>query len=646
MTGYLVEPGDIDGLRAGLAYCLKHRAVLGANARKVALAYTWERVAERIAAVYDQALQPPSRFDDKVTVVIPCHNYGQYLGAAIDSVLTQQTAFKFRVIVVLDRCTDDSRTVAIEKHHAALDLPNCKLIYEEVDYGSVARTRNHGIQLAQGEYIVCLDADDALGSPDFLQTLADALDADRSLGIVFTGITMMSEDGTLGGLSRWPSGYDFDQQAAGHNQVPTCCMFRRDAWRRAGGYRAQFQPAEDAALWLRVGALGYRAKQVTTAGWFHYRLHDHSLSAGVRSGQQREPNWRAGLPWVEDGKRPFAADGRPLSNPHSWPVRNYDRPVVAVVVPVGPGHQRYLQEALDSVEAQTERRWECVVVNDTGEALDLSGAPWTRLVETSGGRGASSARNRGIAAASAPLIAFLDADDILEPAFLERTLRAHSRSGRYAYSDWVSLTKAGQFERHETPEYTPAAVFHQTSLHSINVVIPKGWLLDVGGFDEALPCWEDVDLFMKLAAAGYCGQRVAEPLVIYRYGTGQLREHGETIKDVLKARLYERYHEYMEGTVACGCKTPAKPTMSAPTAASNPTEMTRVEYTWAYAPLGKAPLRGVATGASYGMRARGEVFYVWSTDYQAMTDYFTPVVDVAEQIAMTIEPPEPELIGV
>lgn len=57
VTGYLVEPGDIQGLAEGLAYCLQYRKILGANAREKAKRYTWERVAERFAAVYREVVE-------------------------------------------------------------------------------------------------------------------------------------------------------------------------------------------------------------------------------------------------------------------------------------------------------------------------------------------------------------------------------------------------------------------------------------------------------------------------------------------------------------------------------------------------------------------------------------------------------------
>ena len=61
IDGFLCEPGDIQGLRAGLDYCIRYREVLGANARKRALSFTWDEVARKFAAVYDKALNEPER---------------------------------------------------------------------------------------------------------------------------------------------------------------------------------------------------------------------------------------------------------------------------------------------------------------------------------------------------------------------------------------------------------------------------------------------------------------------------------------------------------------------------------------------------------------------------------------------------------
>lgn len=639
VTGYLAAPGDYDSLRAGLDYCLQYRATLGANARQVALGYTWDRIAQRFAEIYQAALEPHA--GPKVSVVIPCYNYAQYVNQAINSVAEQITDFETELIVVNDSSTDDSREV-IEQHVGMLQAIGYNAMAYTIPNGGVANARNYGIARARGEYIVCLDADDMLGHAHFLQTLADSLDNNPKLGIVFTGLRVMNAQGELGGVSGWPRGYDYDSQTQRHNQVPTCCMFRRIAWQRAGGYRAQYTPAEDAELWLRIGALGWRGEQVTTEGWFVYRLHNNSLSTSVRTGQRQEPDWVGDKPWIASGQRPLAADGRVR---FSWPVRNYDRPKVSVVIPVGPYHADKFQQAVDSIERQTEPYWECIVVNDTGKPLDTSAIPFVRVVDTGGARGASVARNMGIAAAIAPFVAFLDADDIFDPLFLERTLRHYSIYGRYVYTDWFSLNKAGDLEYHKTPEFDPIQVFRQTSIHSINILIPKSDLLKVSGFDETMDTWEDVDLFMKLARAGICGVRLAEPLITYRYTSGQLRERGETKKRQLIALLRERYAAEMEkeSIMCCGGTgpRPVQLNVQQPGDSGGAAGMVRILYN---GPIGQHEVIGLATKKRYGYRRGGDTFYVYVEDQRYQPDVFQPIAEL-DLVEPTPDPGVPVLLS-
>lgn len=636
VNGFLCSPGDIDGLREGLDYCLKYRDVLGANGREMARQYTWDSVAEKFARLYQEVLIPHE--GPKVSVVIPCHNYEQYVGQAIDSVKSQVATFPVEIIVVLDRCTDNSESVVLEH---LCDYPHADIA--TVDFGNPADTRNRGIEMASGEFICALDADDMLGDPRYLQILVDELVADRSLGLVFTGLRTMDKDGNLGNPSQWPSGYDFELQCTRRNQVPTCNVFRKEAWIRGGGYRRRYCPAEDAELWLRMGIVGYRMKQVTTEPWFVYRLHGDSLSSTIRTGERPEPDWILDKPWLANGQRPFAADGR-VPN-HSWPVRNYDQPRVSFIIPCTFKHRTLLQDALDSVESQTIRDWECIVVNDSDQPLCLPGYPWVRIVNTDK-RGAGHARNLGIAAAKAPLISFLDADDSLSPRFLDLTLRAYARTGRYVYTDWVSLSLTGVMEPHETPDFEPGLVFHQTSIHAINVLIAKADVLQVGGFDEDMAAWEDVDLFMKLAVAGVCGIRVADKLVMYRYQTGSLREHGETIKQELLTLLRTRYKDYIEDKAVCGCTEPKKRKQGIDDQAgkTGQDEMIRIEYNGPEVPTGQHNVIGIITKQNYGRRKAGDVFYVFKKDQAAATDRFIPIQDVIQTINPTPVPPEPEPI--
>lgn len=637
VTGYLVEPGDIDGLAEGLAYCFRHREQLGANAREMARLFTWDKVARMIAGVYDGLFETP--LHPKVSVVIPCFNYAQYIGEAINSVAEQVTGFNVELIIVDDGSTDGSRAAINE----ALARPgfdiNQKLYDAKVidqPNSGVAAARNRGISQATGDYIVCLDADDRLGDPAFLKLLADALDADRSLGIAFTGLLTIDADGKPGQPSAWPHGFSWERQLEGGNQIPTCCMFRRVAWRRAGGYKSQYQPAEDAELWTRIIALGFGAKHVVEAPWFHYRIHPGSLSDTIRQGQRPEPDWRTDKPWVNDKQYPCAANGI------ARPVRNYDKPKVAIIVPCADYHIPFLAQALDSIERQTERYWECIVVNDTTQPLPLVPYPWARLVSTEGGRGAGFARNLGVKSSTAPFVTFLDADDILMPTFLEKALRQYQATGRYIYTDWLSVNKNGQLEEHKTPEFVVGDVFSKPTPHAINVLVKRAWHDQVGGFDESMTTWEDVDYFMRLAKAGICGARVAEPLFIYRYLTGQRREQGERIKAQVIASFNTKYREYIQGEKMCGCSNavPAAQLKNQNGTQLDPAQLVRISYQpdrndWHFLMVDKT---------NYGYHQKGDTFYVRAEHAQRFPDRFVPISEVFEEKVKTPVPPPPPAV--
>ncbi len=54
VDGYLARPGNYDDLAKGLSFCLKYRDVLGSNAQELVKQFTWDKVAERLANIYQQ----------------------------------------------------------------------------------------------------------------------------------------------------------------------------------------------------------------------------------------------------------------------------------------------------------------------------------------------------------------------------------------------------------------------------------------------------------------------------------------------------------------------------------------------------------------------------------------------------------------
>ena len=102
---------------------------------------------------------------------------------------------------------------------------------------------------------------------------------------------------------------------------------------------------------------------------------------------------------------------------------------VAIVIPAR-NVEGFIRETLDSVAAQTRGDFECVVVDDgstdsTREIAEAVAAADPRFrVVTGPSRGAGASRNKGLALTTAPLVIFLDSDDLFAPDTVERACAA------------------------------------------------------------------------------------------------------------------------------------------------------------------------------------------------------------------------------
>jgi len=99
-----------------------------------------------------------------VSVVIPCHNYGRYLADAIASALAQ-THPPSQIIVIDDGSTDNTREIA-QQHPAPVE-------YFALPHSGVSRARNEGLRRVTSDFVVFLDADDAL-DPQYLEKTLEA----------------------------------------------------------------------------------------------------------------------------------------------------------------------------------------------------------------------------------------------------------------------------------------------------------------------------------------------------------------------------------------------------------------------------------------------------------------------------------------
>src|SRR5262245_7209937 len=104
----------------------------------------------------------------KISVVIPTHNRSEALAKTLLNLSKQQFDGSWELIVVNNRCVDDTDEVVRGQNFPA----PLRLVHEEKP--GVAAARNAGMAIARGQYIILLD-NDILVEPDFLQRHYDLL---------------------------------------------------------------------------------------------------------------------------------------------------------------------------------------------------------------------------------------------------------------------------------------------------------------------------------------------------------------------------------------------------------------------------------------------------------------------------------------
>jgi glycosyltransferase involved in cell wall biosynthesis len=195
-------------------------------------------------------------------------------------------------------------------------------------------------------------------------------------------------------------------------------------------------------------------------------------------------------------------------------------PDVSVVIPTRDRHE-LLTRAVAGALAQRGVDVEVIVVDDgSREPIECGPDPRVRVVRHDVARGVATARNRGIAEALAPWVAFLDDDDLWSPDKLGTQLDAAAREGAsFAYA--AAVVVDGQLRVLRTvPAPEPASLAEAlVSLNVMpagcsNVVARSSLLRELGGFDEQLCQLADWDLWRRLAASGVAAA-TAEALVAY-----------------------------------------------------------------------------------------------------------------------------------
>lgn len=183
---------------------------------------------------------------------------------------------------------------------------------------------------------------------------------------------------------------------------------------------------------------------------------------------------------------------------------------VSVIVPVY-NRRNLLGRCLDSIAAQTYRPIELIVVDNgsTDRSLEFA-SEWgsrhvtpdfpIKIIEEHQ-KGVCLARNKGLTLASGDFTLFFDSDDAMRPELIEKGVAAFRKNPDISIVCWkCEIHKPDGTVR--IPPFYPEKAIECHLIHSLlrthGYMAPTEQFRSVGGWDISLPCWNDLELGMRL----------------------------------------------------------------------------------------------------------------------------------------------------
>lgn len=224
-------------------------------------------------------------------------------------------------------------------------------------------------------------------------------------------------------------------------------------------------------------------------------------------------------------------------------------PAISVIIPTR-NRARYISEALASVFAQTFTDYEIILIDDgSTDGTRQILAPYIQQKKIQYvfqvPSGVSAARNRGISLARAPLVAFLDSDDLFLPTKLDKQMKLfvqHPKLG-FVHCSFSKFEEQGkELGLRDTSRFSgwiyPGMLQEWSVLMAMPCMLMRTEVVrEVGGFDESMVWAEDLDLWRRIAWR-YAVDMVPEPLVRVR-----VHSSSTTFERGKGAQGFERYLE-------------------------------------------------------------------------------------------------------
>jgi len=295
----------------------------------------------------------------------------------------------------------------------------------------------------------------------------------------------------------------------------------------------------------------------------------------------------------------------------------------------------WLHEAIRSVQEQDLADWEMIIVDDCSPLqFDAPGDPRVRIVRGPRHQGPSLCRNTAVALARADCLLPLDADDRLAgPATLGNLYDVWRRQpNAVVYGDMQYLENGQLGKVIQFPQYSFQKVLDVRGMIPVTAMHSRDCHNDAGGWKpEFAQGLEDVEYWIAAGAAGHCGVKLDEVVLLYRRGhpesrAKRMRDAG--LQGAMQNLIRQMHEPLYQGRYPVGCcggsrsraiapaTTPGiagnKPPLPLAATAQFSNDTVWVRYNGRRE--GGFGVRGPGTGQVYTVNGRGAEFEIYAVD--------------------------------
>ena len=225
--------------------------------------------------------------------------------------------------------------------------------------------------------------------------------------------------------------------------------------------------------------------------------------------------------------------------------------LISIVIPVY-NTELYLSKCIKSIQDQTYKYFECLIIDDGSEdgshliAQSFCNVDVRFKLFRQKNSGLSSARNKGIEHAKGHFIAFLDSDDFWMPEKLLNQINALSKNYYFdsvVFSRGVGLLPSGVIFNDNLNVFNnnPLELLSRNSVDGSgsSILIPKNIIDKIGFFNESLRSFEDLEYWFRIAINGYKFVFVDSADVIMTQRSNSLRKSkkGMQLNNLLAFKL-------------------------------------------------------------------------------------------------------------